>query len=111
MTQHHDVIVISGVSPGDETFETDELMVGYSIMWNITRIQHDADLGKFGPPIQRPYSVHPEMTPAQQTNINWEKVNRFRQIPRVLMKPALSLDIAINGRIERHIVDGNARVT
>ena len=47
-------IVIRGCSIGDDVFSTDPAIFGVEITWNVTRIQRDADAGRFGAPETQP---------------------------------------------------------
>lgn len=95
-----------GCAITDEVHQLDPSITGQFVMWNITRIQRDANFGMFGPPIRRPCDVVPEMTDAERLNIDFDKVSKFMFLADVYMKPILT----VQHGIVRRIVDGNHRL-
>ena len=106
------MLTMTGVGMTDEIHQLDPSICGEAIMWNITRMMHDALNGAFGQPINRPLDVIPEMTAAQTANIDWQKVRAFNSLPFVLGLPILTLEHDVSADLTvRRIVDGNHRVT
>lgn len=110
------VFVISGCSIGDYVFTTDPAIFGAEITWNVTRIQRDADAGKFGLAETQPMSVLPPMSALANANVDWDKVasmlQQYRTSPvgSVLLKPSLQVMVTIGKTLYRIPVDGNHRI-
>lgn len=108
--------VISGVSIGDQVFSTDPAIFGIDITWNVTRIQRDADAGRFGPPETAPMSVLPPMSSLANANVDWQKVasmiEKYKASPKdsVLLKPSLQVMVFVGETLYRIPVDGNHRI-
>jgi hypothetical protein len=68
-----DGIDIVGAEQGDVTF-TLNMPPLPNITWNVTRIQRDADAGKFGKPIRIARSEMPPLGPRERENVDWDKV-------------------------------------
>ena len=110
------VHVISGVSIGDTVFTTDPAIFGIDVTWNVTRIQRDADAGKFGKPETVPVSALPPMSSLANANIDWVKVHAMIQqyndgVPdAIVLKPSLQVMVPIGKLFYRIPVDGNHRI-
>lgn len=110
------VFVIRGCSIGDDVFSTDPAIFGVEITWNVTRIQRDADAGRFGPPETQPVSILPPMSSLANANVDWDKVAAmvagYRADPErsILKKPSLQVAVAIRETLYRLPIDGNHRI-
>jgi hypothetical protein len=104
-------IVLVGADMADQTYQLDpQQNNGLAIIWNITRIQRDADRGRFGPAIRRPMSVIPPATDATRANIDWQRVRELANDWYRIEQPLLQVELPIPGGVMRHIVDGNHRL-
>jgi hypothetical protein len=110
MTDKSHILLMSGCGLGDTVFTMDKRLTGEEIMWNTTRIQRDAEAGRFGPPIQRAFATWPAMTTGERANIDWQKVARFAQSAEIMAKPAIVVDLDAGMETHRHIVEGNHRI-
>lgn len=88
-----------------------------AVTWNVTRIQRDADAGKFGKPVRILREEMPALGPNEQANIDWPKVsaivNKWAANPEdpEIYKPVLSVLFVIgDGVVTRVPVDGNHRI-
>lgn len=104
-------IIMTGVGVTDEVHQLDPSICDEAVMWNITRMMRDALAGAFGPPINRPLHVIPEMCAAQTANIDWQKIRAFCSLPFVLGLPILTVEHNVGDITFRRIVDGNHRIT
>lgn len=110
------VHIISGCSIGDVVFSTDPAIFGIEVTWNVTRIQRDADAGRFGKPETQPVSVLPPMSSLATANVDWGKVaamvTGYHADPArsVLVKPSLQVAVFVGERLYRIPVDGNHRI-
>lgn len=110
------VFVIRGCAIGDSVFTTDSAIFGIEVTWNVTRIQRDADAGRFGKPVVAPMSVLPPMSTLAKANVDWDKVagmvQGYRASPHdsVLLKPSLQVMTMIGETLYRIPVDGNHRI-
>lgn len=110
------VFVISGCNIGDDVFSTDPAIFGIEVTWNVTRIQRDADAGKFGKPESVPVSILPPMSSLAKANVDWVKVHAMVQqytdgVPDpVVLKPSLQVMVSIGDMLYRIPVDGNHRI-
>lgn len=108
--------VISGCSINDDVFSTDPAIFGVEITWNVTRIQRDADAGRFGKPETVPVSILPPMSTLANANIDWDKVASMVTAYHVdparspVVKPSLQVGVLIGETLYRIPVDGNHRI-
>ena len=104
-------LVITGIGVTDEIFQTDPHINGQTLTWNISRIRRDAEAGFFGPPIRKPMSELPIMSPEEAANIDWARVDALSHRPELLDRPALYVERVRDGRHGyRYCVDGNHTV-
>lgn len=99
-------ITMTGISITDEIHQLDPKITGQFVVWNVTRIQRDADFGMFGPPIRRPLHLIPPMHDAERANVTMQKVGAMLLLPAIVDKPILT----VQHGLVRRIVDGNHRI-
>lgn len=110
------IIRMIGCSLGDDVYTTDAAILGEEITWNVTRIQRDADAGKFGQPTIVAMSALPPMTDSMRKNVDWQKVRGMLGAHQIdpktspLGKPALQVMVDVHGTIYRLPIDGNHRI-
>jgi hypothetical protein len=110
------IIRISGCSIGDDVYTTSAEILGEEIRWNVTRIQRDADAGKFGEATIVPMAMLPPMTDAMRQNVDWPKVEGMvrtydlNPAGSIINKPALQVMAEIGGQLMRLPIDGNHRI-
>jgi hypothetical protein len=83
-----DTIIISGAAITDTCFEVS--LPGLEIAWNVTRIEHDAFRGRFGPPENLPFIALAGWTDPNRDkyqNVDKEKVWRFARSEAVVSRP------------------------
>ncbi len=102
------ILRIVGADLSDTIF--DLMCAGWpEITWNITRIQRDADAGRFGPPIPILMSSLPEMNDGNRANIDWDRARAMIDTPAIEI-PTLSVIMVRGGVSYRFPVDGNHRL-
>lgn len=107
------MILIRGANIEDTVFTSDAGILGFEVTWNVTRIQRDADAGRFGMAQTIPMSVFPPMNDAMRSNIDWSKVKRIALDDEALAAPILMvcmLNPENDGAVIRVPVDGNHRL-
>lgn len=107
---------IHGASLTDTMFTTDAAIFGVEIMWNVTRIQRDADAGVFGKPETIPMAALPPMSSLANANVDWDKVRGMVRAHDLnpegsaINTPALQVMVDMSGTLYRLPVDGNHRI-
>jgi hypothetical protein len=85
------LIIMEGCHITDTMFTLDARITGEEICWNVTRLQRDAEHGRFGDPWRIPMANLPPMTDADRSNIDWKKVDMFVEWPMVLGIPLIAI--------------------
>jgi hypothetical protein len=101
-----------GASVFDVSFELDFPGLP-NIIWNVTRMQADAKLGKFGKPKKMPISALPPLDKESWANLDQKKVHAIiaKNDPAVIDSPIIAVIFDHEGVYHCMIVDGNHRFT
>lgn len=104
------VLRIFGASLFDVSFELDFPGLP-KIIWNVTRLQKDAELGKFGKPKRALISQLPPLDEDSWSKLDQEKVLGIiaKNDPTVINSPIISVIFEDKGIFHSMIVDGNHR--